>query len=418
VVELLLFAAIAFGIWRGGRRPRRKPRPELSSDRLVSLDVFRGVTIAAMVLVNEPGSWDAIYPQLRHAEWNGATVADWIFPFFLFIVGVSIPYAFAKYRDSDRRLRVYLKVARRTLILFSLGLFLNVFPIYNLWTGAWFDPSHVRIMGVLQRIAICYAIAALVFLHTRWRVQAAIVAVLLLGYSLLMTVVHVPGCEATNAADAACNLAGYVDVAVLGREHMWSQAQLVDPEGILSTLGAIASTLIGIIVGGRLKGSSVPTPSNDGNGSAPAKDGVARILGAGAALTVLGLIWSVAFPLNKSLWTGSYVLYTAGLATVFLAVLHWLIDIKGWRRWSLPFEIFGTNAIALYVGSSLFGMTLNVVELDLGETTQTLQERIFGAWFLPYSDAVAASLVYSAAFLLLWLLIIALLYRRRIFLKV
>jgi predicted acyltransferase len=178
----------------------------------------------------------------------------------------------------------------------------------------------------------------------------------------------------------------------------------VDPEGILSTLGAIATTILGLLAGAWLRAAT--------------KTNVLQMLGAGLLLVAIGSLWGLVFSLNKSLWTGSYVLCTAGLATLFLASLHWTIDIKGWRRWATPFVIFGTNAIALYVGSSLFGMTLDIVEVDLGDTTQTLKERIFTSWFLPHLDALNASLLYAIAFLLVWLAIIGMLYRKRIFLKV
>jgi len=406
VIELFLFTAIAGGIWFASRKRRVVLRPGLSSSRLVSLDVFRGITIAAMTLVNEPGTWNAVYPPLVHAEWNGATVADWIFPFFLFIVGVSISFAFGKYQSEKPIASVYGKIIRRTLLLFGLGLLLNIFPIYNLWTGLWFDPAHVRIMGVLQRIAICYAVAAVIFLHTRWRMQVAITAVLLLAYWAAMSLISPPGCIPASAVDQACNLAGYIDRTVLGLNHMWDQMQSVDPEGLLSTLPAIATTILGLLTGQWLRSADAE------------KKKVLRMLGGGAALLVAGWLWSLSFPLNKNLWTSSYVLYTGGLAVLFLTALHWLVDLKRYKKWAMPFIVFGTNAIALYVGSSLFGETLNVVELDMGDTTQTLQERIFNTWFLPYSDPVNASLMFAVVFLLLWLVLIWSMYRKRIFLKV
>ncbi|MFL6375566.1 MAG: acyltransferase family protein, partial [Pyrinomonadaceae bacterium] len=380
---------------------------ELSDSRLVSLDVFRGITIAAMIIVNEPGTWDAVYPPLLHAEWNGATPADWIFPFFLFIVGVSIAFAFGKYQTEDAGAAVYAKIARRTILLFGLGLLLNIFPIYNIWTGLWFEPSHVRIMGVLQRIAICYAVAALIFLWTRWRTQVVIFTVLLLGYWALLALVAPPGCTPADAVDAACDLAGYVDRTVLGLNHIWNQSQVVDPEGLQSTLPAIGTTVLGLLARQWLRSETAENKK------------VLWMLGGGAALFALGWLWSLSFPLNKTLWTSSYVLYTGGLAAAFVATIHWLVDLKGYKKWAMPFVIFGTNAIALYVGSSLVGMALNVAEVAAAnDETQALQERIFGAWFLPYGEPVNASLMFAVAVVLVWLVVMWLMYRKRIFLKV
>ena len=401
VVELFIFTAIAGGIWLSSRGKRA--RRELSDSRMLSLDVFRGITIAGMTLVNEPGTWDAVYPPLLHAEWNGATPADWVFPFFLFIVGVSISFALARHARSITG--IYARVIRRTCVLFALGLLLNLFPIYNLWTGLWFQPSHVRVMGVLQRIAICYAAAAIIFLKTRWRTQLVLAAVLLLGYWALMALLAPPGCSGASATDINCNLAAYVDQTILGHDHMWTQSQGVDPEGLLSTIPALATTILGLLAGQWLRSDT--------------KSKTGPMLAAGAALVAVGWAWSFAFPLNKSLWTSSYVLYTGGLAAVLLASLYWIVDLKGWKKWAAPFIVFGTNAIALYVGSSLFGEALGVVELEAAnDTTQTLQERIFANWFAPYADPLNASLLYAVAFIVIWLVIIWTLYRKRIFLKV
>jgi len=404
VVELFIFTAVAGGIWLSGRS-RRSARRGLGESRVKSIDVFRGITIAAMTLVNEPGTWDSVYPPLLHAEWNGATPADWIFPFFLFIVGVSVTYAFGKFARAKAPKGIYKKIIRRSLLLFGFGLLLNIFPVYNLWTGLWFEPSHVRIMGVLQRIAICYAVAAVLFLKTSWRTQAIIAAALLLGYWAMMALISPPGCSLGSSTDVQCNLAGYIDQFVLGRDRMWEQSQVVDPEGLLSTIPAIATTILGLLAGQWL--------------SSGANTKIRWMLLSGAILFLTGSIWSFTFPLNKTLWTSSYVLYTGGLAVISLASLYWLVDLKGWTKWAAPFIVFGTNAIALYVGSSLLGMSLGIVELEApNDTTQTLQERIFANWFAPYADPLNASFLYSLAFLLLWLIILWLMYRKRLFLKI
>ncbi len=401
VVELFLFTAILGGIFLGGwkRSGAVGPLPE----RIVSLDVFRGITIAAMTLVNEPGTWSAVYPPLLHAEWNGATPTDWIFPFFLFIVGVSIAVALKAKTASG----IYTRMIKRGVVLFALGLALETFPFYNIWTAAWFEPGELRIMGVLQRIAICYVVAAIVFLKTNWKTQAIIVGIILLGYWALMTLVNVPGCEVTSINDQACNLAEYVDRVVLTTHHIWNQSKVYDPEGLLATLPAIATTLLGVLVGTWLK-----TEGDE-------KRKTLLMIAAGAGLVVGGWLWSLVFPFNKTLWTSSYVVYTAGLAIVFLATLYWLIDLKGYRKWSVPFVVFGTNAIALYVGTTLFGKALETVELaGPHDTTLTLQEVIFNGVFLPLATPVNASLLYAVTFVLLWLMLMWVLYWRRIFLKI
>src|SRR5687767_7055069 len=203
--------------------------------RLVSLDVFRGMTIAGMVLVNNPGTWSAIYSPLKHAEWHGATPTDYIFPFFLFIVGVAIPLALGRRIEQGVAKDAYQKIFRRAAIIFLLGLFLAAFP--------FFDLANLRIPGVLQRIAVCYLIASLIFLHADWKKLSIIAAVLLFVYWALMTLIPVPGCQVTTINDKACNLAAYLDRLILGENHIWKQAKVFDPEGILSTIPAVVTTI-------------------------------------------------------------------------------------------------------------------------------------------------------------------------------
>ncbi len=413
VIELFAFTALLGGLWLGGCRSQGPETEETSApgpipNRLLSLDIFRGLTIAAMTLVNCPGTWDAIYPPLQHARWNGATPTDWIFPFFLFIAGVSISFALGKRVDErtvDRG--VYFKIIKRTGLLFALGILLEIFPFYNIWTAAWFEPSTLRIMGVLQRIAICYLVAALIFLHTNWKRQATIAALVLLGYWALMTLINVPGCEVTTFNDRACNLAGYIDRVVLTTEHIWNQSKVYDPDGLLSTLSAIGTTLIGVLAGQWLRSD---------------RDGlrkVARMLLAGVVLTFTGWVWSAWFPLNKTLWTSSYVLYTAGLALIFLAICYWLVDLRGYKRWAKPFVIFGSNAIALYVGSTVAVTILSIAEVEAPhDQTMTLQERIFTSVFLPLGAPVDASLYFGVSFVLIWLFLMWVLYREKVFLKI
>lgn len=281
------------------------------SNRLLSLDVFRGITVAGMVLVNNPGTWNAIYPPLRHAEWHGLTPTDLVFPFFLFIVGIAVTLALGKRVEAGGANRaIHLKIIKRALLIFVVGLLLATFPFYDFTTGKWLDFSTVRIMGVLQRIAVCYLFAGLIFLHTTWKQQAIIAGVLLLTYWGLMTLIDVPGCAFTTFDDKACNLEAYFDRLVLTENHTWSSSKVFDPEGLLSTLPALATTLAGVLCGHWLRRKVDDYQK------------VSAIFFGGVCLLVLGWVWSFWFPINKSIWTSSYVLYTAGLALCFLGFCY------------------------------------------------------------------------------------------------
>ena len=413
VVELFVFASILGGIFFGSLSFKKTQNRQISDSqilptRLLALDIFRGITIAAMVLVNSPGTWTAIYPPLEHADWNGTTPADFIFPFFLFIVGVSITFALGKQVETANiNRKIYLKIFKRSFIIFTLGLFLQVFPFYNIWKAEWFEPSTVRLMGVLQRIAVCYFVSALIFLHTGWKRQAVIIAVILLGYWALMTLVNVPGCEISSINDKFCNLSAYFDRLILTENHIWNQSKIYDPEGFLSTIPAIATTLTGVLTGHWLRSKKEDSEK------------VAGIFFSGVVLTAAGWVWSFWLPLNKSLWTSSYVVFTAGLALCLLGVCFFSADIKGWQKWAKPFVIFGTNALALYIGSSIMAAILNLVELEaLHDQTISLQEKIFKYCFLPYAAPLDASLLYAVTFNLIWLFLMWLLYRKRIFIKI
>jgi len=381
---------------------------EESPNRLLSLDVFRGITIAGMVLVNNPGTWSAIYPPLAHAEWNGWTPTDFVFPFFLFIVGISITLALGKRVEAggvDKA--VYFKIIRRTLLIFGLGLFLATFPFYNFTKSELLDVNTVRIMGVLQRIAVCYFFSALIFLHTGWKKQLIIAVGLLLLYWILMTLVPVPGCEITTFNDKACNLAAYLDRTILTEGHIWRSAKVYDPEGLLSTMPAIATTLAGILCGHWLR-----TRRDD-------MEKVSGMFFFGIVLAALGWAWHSWFPINKALWTSSYVVFTAGLALCFLGFCYWLIDIKGYKLWTKPFVIFGVNALALFVGSGIMARLLGLIKVPGPEGNSiSLQQWIFTNIFLPLGSPINASLMYAICFILLWLFLMWLLYRKRIYIKV
>src|SRR5262245_40102227 len=279
-----------------------------------------------MVLVNNPGTWRAIYPPLRHAAWHGWTPTDVIFPFFVFIVGVAIPLALGPRLEREARAGVVLKVIRRSIVIFALGIVLNGFP--------WFVWANLRIPGVLQRIAVCYLVAAIIYMLASTRVQAIVAAALLLGYWLVMTVVPVPGYGAGNLGPEA-NLAAYLDRAILG-PHIWQYAKVYDPEGILSSIPAVGTAVLGVLTGTWLR-------SGRRSDAIAARLAVAGVLG-----IAVGELWGIWFPINKSLWTSSYVMLTAGLALVALAALYWVIEIRERRRWAVPLAVLGVNALILF----------------------------------------------------------------------
>ncbi len=368
--------------------------------RLLALDVFRGMTIAGMILVNNPGTWSAIYSPLKHAEWHGITPTDYIFPFFLFIVGVAIPLALGKrIEDGTITKDVYLKILRRTATIFLLGLFLAAFP--------FFDFSNLRIPGVLQRIAVCYLIASILFLHFDWKKLTIISVVLLFVYWALMTLIAVPGCAVTTIDDKACNLAAYLDRLILTENHIWKQAKVFDPEGLLSTIPAIVTTISGILTGMWLKRDK----SN--------YEKVSALFFFGIVLIALGWAWNFFFPINKALWTSSYVVFTSGLALCFLGFCYWLIDIKGFHRWAKPFVIFGVNALALYVFSGILTKILILIKVGGADgKTTSLWGWIFQNIFLSIAEPINASLMFAVSYILLWLFLMWLLYRKRIFIKI
>jgi predicted acyltransferase len=355
-----------------------------------------------MVLVNNPGTWSAVYRPLTHAEWHGWTPTGLVFPFFLFIVGVSITLALGR-RRSGRESRGVLigRVVRRAGTIFALGLVLNLVAALAFGWGL----DTVRIMGVLQRIALCYLAAAVLFLYFGWRAQTAIAAALLLGYWTLLALVPAPGFAAGDLGQEG-SLAAWLDRLLLGR-HIWRGGRVYDPEGLLSTLPAIATTLAGVITGRWLESARSPARKLGG------------LAGAGAGAMAAGLVWSAWFPINKSLWTSSYALFTAGAAALGLAACTWLVDVAGYRRWTGPFVIFGTNALALFFLSTLGALLLVAIRVDQGNgSTLTLQSLLYRTLFAPWAAPVNASLAWAVAYLLVWLGLMGLLYRRRIFIRI
>lgn len=369
-----------------------------TNTRLVSLDVFRGLTIAGMVLVNNPGSWSSIYWPLEHAEWNGWTPTDLIFPFFVFIVGVAIPLAFARRVEAGGSKRdLYLKIIKRSLIIFGLGLFLAGFPYFRLGT--------IRIPGVLARLAVCYLFASLIYLNTRVRTQVIIASSLLVAYCLVMTNASAPGFPLGDLSKEG-SLASYIDRTVFG-PHIWSQGKVYDPEGILSTIPAICTALFGVLAGQWLR-----TNKTD-------YEKVAGMFVAGMCCIIIGWAWNPFFPINKGLWTSSYVFFTGGMALQLLAFCYWLVDIRKWRAWAQPFVVFGVNAIALFVGTGLMARLMGLIKWSLPDGTRiSLQGWIYRTLFLSWLAPINASLAYAIVFVLLWLGLMWILYQRRIFIRI
>ena len=385
------------------------PAPRLP-ERRVALDAFRGATIAAMILVNNPGSWSHVYAPLRHAEWHGWTPTDLIFPFFLFIVGVAIPLAFApRLAAGASRAALSARVLRRGFVLVLLGLLLAAFPFLTFTPEPGLHPSllALRLPGVLQRIGVCYALAALLFLFTRARVQVAVLLLCLLGYWALLVLVPVPGFGAGQIDARDSSLAAWLDRTLLGEAHLWRQAKVYDPEGILSTIPALATCLFGVVTGRFLQAPIDPRAQ------------CGRLLASGAVLALAGWLWGFSFPINKPLWTSSYALFTAGLAQLALAVLLFLVDVRGWRRAAGPLVVYGVNAITVFVGSGLLAKTLNLVRISQGERPAIglaawIHQTAFASWLPPK----LASLAYAILWVAGWYLVLRAMARRGIVIKV
>jgi predicted acyltransferase len=373
-----------------------------SAGRLISLDVFRGLTIGAMVLVNNPGTWSAVYPPLEHAKWHGWTFTDTIFPFFIFIMGIAIPIALEKRKAAGQvGTDLYLKLLQRMASLFGLGLFLAIFPFYNWMKGEWIDIGHLRIMGVLQRLALCYFFASVLFLWLKPRGLLIAAFALLFGYWAIMEI------GGNGDLSVEGNFSGAVDRLVLG-SHMWKGSEFYDPEGLLSTIPAIATCIFGVLTGQLIASGK----TNEGK--------VAEMFVWGFALLALGWMWSAFFPINKGLWTSSYSVFMSGLAMCVLAACYWIIDIKGWKAWTVPAVVFGVNALALFVGSGMMGRLLNMIPGGTAPDGKLLSLKtvIYDTVFAPLASPMNASLIFAVCFIGIWLFLMWLLYRKRIFIKV
>jgi len=374
----------------------------LPQGRLRSLDVLRGATIAGMILVNNPGDWGKTFAPFLHAEWHGWTPTDLIFPFFLFVLGVAIPLAFAsRLEKSGGDLRpLYLQILRRTIILFGLGLFLAWFPFYDVnWAMA-------RIPGVLQRIAVVYLFASLAYLNLGIKGRAWLSAVILLGYWLVMKLIPVPGIELGSIGPDG-NPAAWLDHAVLGA-HVWRNAPGPgDPEGILSSFPAVVTALAGVFTGEWLRSQRNRTE---------------KLIGLfvwGTIISAVGYFFGYLFPINKNLWTSSYVVLTAGLALLSLAVIYYFVDIQGKDRWAGPFYVFGTNAIAVFVLSGLVAKLMYKIRWTGADgATVTVKGWLYSHFFASWLPDYWVSLAWAVATIVFWWAAMRVLYKRRIFIKI
>ena len=377
-----------------------------SSKRLLSLDFFRGATVAAMILVNNPGDWGHIYGPLEHAEWNGCTPTDLVFPFFLFIVGVSIAYAMGTQKnDPALHRKIIMKALKRAFILFALGLFLSLFP--KIFTAPVAAFREVRIPGILQRIALVFFISSVLFLNNSERTLFKIAIAILIVYWLLMTFVPVPGVGLPNL-EKETNLGAWLDRTVLGEVHLWKMAKTWDPEGILGTLPAIATGLFGVLTGTFLRKKDLDAATK-----------VAWIFSAGIIAVILGLLWGLQFPINKSLWTSSYVLFSGGLAAILFSLSYWIIDVQQYSRFTKPFVAFGTNAITAFFISGLLPRTLNLIKIKMPDGEETgLAAWLYITFYKPYFIPVNASLAWAVSFVLFFFFLLWIMYKRKIIIKV
>jgi len=375
------------------------PHRKKTSSRLVSLDTFRGLTVMFMILVNNPGDWGHIYKPLEHAEWNGCTLADLVFPFFLFIVGVSTVYSLEtkKQIQADHG-RLMLKILRRAAIIFGLGLFM---ALYWYW-----DFGTVRIPGVLQRIALVYLLCGLIYVKTDYRIQSVLFILILIGYWLLMTRVPVPG-YGLASLQPETNLGAWLDRLLFTPAHLWNQSHTWDPEGLLGTLPAMGTALLGILTGTWLKRKGFTEGGKIGG-----------LLLTGVVLAGAGLLWSTSFPINKALWTSSYVLFTGGLAMIVFSLLYFVIDVLGYKKWTTPLVVYGVNPITVYVASGLLARTMNNVQINFQGEDMSLSTALYGTFFQENLSPINASLAWAICFVLVWMIILWAMYNRRMIIKI
>lgn len=381
--------------------------PQLPASRWLGLDALRGLTIAAMILVNNPGRWGEKYQYdpLRHAAWHGCTFTDLVFPGFLFCAGVAIVPALGKKLAAGApRGPLVAGIGRRVLWLVLLGMLLSAFPLLTFAEGRpLFDPLlRTRFPGVLQRIGVCYGIAALLFVFTSVRTQRLVLLGCLFGYWALIALVPVPGVGAPNLDDPLGTLQGWLDRLVFG-DHIWVKGKY-DPEGLLSTIPAVATALFGVEAGRVLRGT------------ADLGERVATLLRLGALWMLAGAVWGWFLPLNKPLWTSSYAVWTAGIAATGLGLCVWAFEQRAWTKWAEPLRIYGQNALLVFVGSGLLARVVGSLwTVESGGRTVAVKEWFFATCLLgPIGDPRLASLAFGLIWLLGWYVVLAWLDRRGI----
>jgi predicted acyltransferase len=397
-------------------------------ERLLSLDVFRGLTVAGMLLVNDPGSWGAIYPPLEHAAWHGWTPTDLVFPFFLFIVGITTHLSLtARRARGDDNLAIRAQIIRRGLLIFLFGFLINGEPFVT-WTSiaGLAHPTlldrvgdrllHWRIMGVLQRIGVAYICAALLSQGKSLKRQVLTVVGLLYGYWLVMAVLPVPGSGAMGQlvlGDAPRTMAAWWDRTLLDwsrfglGNHTWVNSLTWDPEGTLSTVGAIATTMLGNLAGQWLTAKR------------PLAERLNALFAVGCLAMMGGLMWNWSFPINKNIWTSSYVLFTAGMAAASIATIMWIVDVRRIKGWTKPFVIYGTNPMVAFVGSEVMARWIySILTVQYHGKSTALETAIYQGGFATWLSPVNASLGFAIAFVLFWYAVLYVLYRKKIFFKV
>jgi predicted acyltransferase len=376
--------------------------PKPYAGRLLSLDVFRGLAVAGMILVDNPGSDNLAYGPIQHTVWNGWTPADFIFPSFMFLVGASMVLSFqVRLQRGESRAKIFRHAVQRTLILIALGLFINGFPLFHL--ADW------RIEGVLQRIAVCYLLAGILVLWSDWRGQLVALAACLLGYWALMRLVPVPGFGVPGRdipfMDQNRNLVTWLDQKLfMGRLYNGTR----DPEGLISNIPALGTMLLGVLTGHWLRSGRERTVV------------LFRMVLFGGVGVPAGLAWNVWFPMNKNLWTSSFVLFSAGLSLLTLALLYWILEIKQWRgAWTMPVLVFGMNAVAGFVADALvWGPGYSFTAKGPNGTAIPWHEVANSRLGALGLNPANTSLLYSLGALLFCWILLWLLWRKRIFLKV